>query len=416
MKLTPNKKKIFNDPVYGFVNVTDPLLYDLIEHPYFQRLRRIRQLGLTDYVYPGAHHTRFHHALGAMHLMNMALDVLRSKGHEISDEEALGALVAILLHDVGHGPFSHALEHTLVQGIHHEDISLLLMNKLNEEFNGALSLAIRIFKDDYPKKFLHQLVSSQLDVDRLDYLNRDSFYTGVAEGTVGSDRIIHMFQVVNDELVIEEKGIYSIEKFIIARRFMYWQVYLHKTVLSAENLLVNMLVRAKEVYSKDATLFATSGLRFFLESKAEGSDLLHADAFVQHFTSLDDYDIFACAKEWTRHSDQILASLSRRLIERKLLKIKLGSEEFNPDLLKRLRIDFASESGLNEVDASFFIFTGEIANSAYRPDEEHIKILMKSGKVLGIHEASDQMRIPMLSQSIKKHFICYPKNLENNLK
>lgn len=413
MKLTANKKKIFNDPVYGFVNVTDPLLFDLIEHPYFQRLRRIRQLGLTDYVYPGAHHTRFHHALGAMHLMNMALDVLRSKGHQISEEESRAALVAILLHDIGHGPFSHALEHTLVQGIHHEDISLLLMHRLNEEFDGQLSLAIKIFQDEYPKKFLHQLVSSQLDVDRLDYLNRDSFYTGVAEGTVGSDRIIHMFEVVNDELVIEEKGIYSIEKFIISRRFMYWQVYLHKTVLSAENLLVNMLARAKQIYDKDPKLFATNSLRFFLESAATGESLQQHPDFVRHFTSLDDYDIFACAKEWAVHHDRILSSLSRSLIERKLLKIRLGYEEFEAGIIQLLREIYAQKNDMTTDEAAFFIFTGEISNSAYKPDEEHIKILMKSGQVLDVHQAADQLRIPVLSQSIKKHFICYPKNLEN---
>jgi HD superfamily phosphohydrolase len=412
VKLTPNKKKIFNDPVYGFVNIADPLLFDLIEHPFFQRLRRIRQLGLTDYVYPGAHHTRFHHALGAMHLMHLALEVLRSKGHKITDDEYQAALIAILLHDIGHGPFSHALEHSLVKGIHHEQISLLLMNELNKHFAGKLDLSIKIFKNEYPKKFLHQLVSSQLDVDRLDYLNRDSFYTGVAEGTVGSDRIIHMLQVVNDELVIEEKGIYSIEKFIIARRFMYWQVYLHKTVLSAENLLVNMLRRAKEVYKNDLSIFATSGLRFFLSTLNEGEELLKQSEFVNHFISLDDYDIFACAKEWTQHDDTILSSLSSRLLERRLLKIRLDYNEFDETLLKKLKNAFCAENNVDSNDASYFIFSGEISNYAYKPDEEHIRILMKSGVVKDIHDASDQLRIPVLSQSIKKHFICYPKNLE----
>jgi HD superfamily phosphohydrolase len=412
VNLTPNKKKIFNDPVYGFVNVSEPILFDLIEHPFFQRLRRIRQLGLTDFVYPGAQHTRFHHALGAMHLMSLAIEVLRSKGNEITHEEATAALIAILLHDIGHGPFSHALEHTLVKGIHHEQISLLLMNQLNQEFNGALTLAIKIFKDEYPKKFLHQLVSSQLDVDRLDYLNRDSFYTGVAEGTVGSDRIIHMLQVVNDELVIEEKGIYSIEKFIIARRFMYWQVYLHKTVLSAENLLVNMLRRAKFLSQSKVKLFATSNLDYFLNTGFSGERLLNDKAFIDKFVSLDDYDIFACAKEWTKSDDRIIASLSTRLLERKLLKIKLNNNEFTQVMIESIKEKFMEVNKMNKEDSGYFVFSGVISNSAYKPDEEHIKILMKSGDVVDIHAASDQLRLPVLSQSIKKHFICYPKQLE----
>lgn len=416
MNLTPNKKKIFNDPVYGFVNVSEPILFDLIEHPFFQRLRRIRQLGLTDYVYPGAHHTRFHHALGAMHLMTLAIDVLRSKGHSITHEEALAAQIAILLHDIGHGPFSHALEHTLVQDLAHEQISMEIMMKLNEVFEGKLSLAIRIFKGEYPKKFLHQLVSSQLDVDRLDYLNRDSFYTGVAEGAVGSDRIIHMLQVANDELVLEEKGIYSIEKFIISRRFMYWQVYLHKAVLSAENLLVNMLRRAKYLSEKGTQLFATSGLSFFLNNTLSGDELLKNSAFISQFTSLDDYDIIASSKEWAKSDDKILASLSTRLLERKLFKIKLNYEPFSAEQVQALRKKFTSINPMNDEDAKYFIFTGEIANSAYKPNEERIKILMKNGMVTDIHSASDQLRIPVLSQSVKKHFICYPKMLDQYFK
>jgi uncharacterized protein len=410
VNLTHNKKKIVNDPVYGFITISDELLFDLIEHPWFQRLRRIKQLGLTDYVYPGAQHTRFHHALGAMHLMSLAIDSLRSKGHTISYEESLGAQIAILLHDIGHGPFSHALENSIIEGLHHEQLSLLFMNELNKEFEGRLTTAIAIFTGNHVKPFLHQLVSSQLDVDRLDYLNRDSFYTGVAEGTVGSDRIIKMMDVVNDELVVEEKGIYSVEKFLLARRLMYWQVYLHKTVLSAENLLVNMLKRAKYLTLNGEVVNATKALSYFLKMpKNEGGEKLNLE-IAEQFALLDDYDIFASAKDWMLHSDPILSQLSRMLIDRRLLKIKLDSQPYSPVKANEMRNAWMAK-GYTEDESRYFIFGGEIANRAYNSSEERINILLKNGEVIDIREASDQMRLSILSESTRKYFFCYPKEL-----
>lgn len=410
--LTYNKKKIVNDPVYGFISIGDDLLFDLIEHPWFQRLRRIRQLGLSDYVYPGAHHSRFHHALGALHLMNLAIESLKSKGHQISDEESLGAKVAILLHDIGHGPFSHALEHSIIQGIHHERLSLLFMQELNIEFSGQLDMAIAIFTDRYPKKFLHQLVSSQLDVDRLDYLNRDSFYTGVTEGTVGSDRIIKMLEVVDDQLVVEEKGIYSLEKFLLARRLMYWQVYLHKTVLSAENLLVHVLRRAKNLASEEVVVNAADSLSYFLKMKNESLLALDTEELIRRFALLDDYDIFASAKDWINHSDPILSELSKRLTYRRLFKIRLDSSPVSVAVFEDLQSRWM-KGGYSQEETDYFVFKGEITNSAYNTEEERINILMKNGQVLDIREASDQLRLSVLSESVKKYFYCYPKELES---
>jgi hypothetical protein len=411
VKLTHNKKKIVNDPVYGFITIQYELLFDIIEHPWFQRLRRIRQLGLTDYVYPGAQHTRFHHALGAMHLMSLAIESLRSKGHEITDEENLAAQAAILLHDIGHGPFSHALENSIVNGLNHEQLSLLFMRKLNTHFEGKLEMAIAIFTDNYHKKFLHQLLSSQLDVDRLDYLNRDSFYTGVAEGTVGSDRIIKMMEVVNGELVLEEKGIYSIEKFLLARRLMYWQVYLHKTVLAAENLLVNMLKRAKYLAQNGEVVFATKGLNYFLNSTNSTYNENLDDEFIEHFSHLDDYDIFAAAKEWMSHTDKILVELSTRLIERKLFKIRIEDQPFKESEIAQLKALWQLK-GNSEQDAFYYIFTGEITNSAYKSGEEKINILLKNGTIRDVRDASDQLRLSVYSESIRKYFLCYPKEID----
>lgn len=411
VKLTHNKKKIVNDPVYGFITIQYELLFDIIEHPWFQRLRRIRQLGLTDYVYPGAQHTRFHHALGAMHLMSLAIESLRSKGHEITDEENLAAQAAILLHDIGHGPFSHALENSIVNGLNHEQLSLLFMRKLNTHFEGKLEMAIAIFTDNYHKKFLHQLLSSQLDVDRLDYLNRDSFYTGVAEGTVGSDRIIKMMEVVNGELVLEEKGIYSIEKFLLARRLMYWQVYLHKTVLAAENLLVNMLKRAKYLVQNGEVVFATKGLNYFLNSTNSTNNEILDDEFIEHFSHLDDYDIFAAAKEWMSHTDKILLELSTRLIERKLFKIRIEDQPFKESEIAQLKALWQLK-GNSEQDAFYYIFTGEITNSAYKSGEEKINILLKNGTIRDVRDASDQLRLSVYSESIRKYFLCYPKEID----
>lgn len=406
-----NKSKILNDPIYGFVQLPGELISDLINHPYFQRLRRIKQLGMTNLVYPGALHTRFHHAIGAMHLMTQAIDVLRSKDTIISNEEAEAVTIAILLHDIGHGPFSHALEHSIAKGISHEDLSALLMERLNKEFNGKLTLAINIFNDQYKKKFLHQLVSSQLDMDRMDYLNRDSFFTGVSEGVISSDRIIKMLQVKNDELVVEEKGIYSIEKFIIARRLMYWQVYLHKTVVAAENMLVNILKRAKELSSEQVELFATPALSVFLKNNYTKKDFVTYPGLLETFALLDDYDIFASVKVWMHHEDKILSDLCKNLVERKLFRIELKKEKIDPAYKKELTERAAKKFKVSEKEAEYYVVSGEIENSAYKTNIIKINILMKDGKVLDIAEASDQLNTDVLSKTVKKYFICYPKTL-----
>jgi hypothetical protein len=407
------KRKIINDPIYGFVTLPAGLIYELINHPYFQRLRRIKQLGMTNLVYPGALHTRFHHAIGAMHLMTDAIEVLRSKQSEISDEEAEAVSVAILLHDIGHGPFSHALEHTLVQGVNHEDLSALLMERLNKEYKGKLSLAIDIFNDKYPKKFLHQLVSSQLDMDRLDYLKRDSFFTGVSEGVISSDRIIKMLCVKGDELAVEEKGIYSIEKFIIARRLMYWQVYLHKTVVAAENMLVSILKRAKELARKGEAIFATPALSLFLENRYGKEDFLTDPSLLDNFALLDDYDIFASIKVWTKHPDKILSTLCRNLVERKLFRIELKKEPIDTAYKKRIITEVARKYKISEKEAAaYYVLAGEVENSAYKPNNVRINILMNDGSAMDIARAGDQLNVEVLSKTVKKYFICYPKNLK----
>ena len=407
----PYKRKIFNDPVYGFITVPDELVFQLIDHPYFQRLRRIKQLGLTNLVYPGALHTRFHHAMGAMHLMAEVIEILRYKGVEITDQEAQAATIAILLHDIGHGPFSHALESSIVHDVNHEDISELFMDRLNEEFEGKLSLAIRIFQNKYKKKFLHQLVSSQLDVDRLDYLKRDSFYTGVSEGVVSSDRIIKMMSVANDQLVIEAKGIYSIEKFIIARRLMYWQVYLHKTVLSAENLLVNILRRAKELAQKKVQLFATPALAAFLYNKYTKADFIKDKDLLNTFAELDDNDIMTSVKVWSKHSDFVLSQLCEKVINRHILKIELQNQAFKEDVIHEIKDKVKKKYKLSDKEADYFVFTGIVANDAYRSDKIRINILFKDGSVTDIADASDQLSIAVLAKTVKKHYMCYPKGL-----
>ncbi len=406
-----NKRKIINDPIYGFVTLPDDFIYELINHPYFQRLRRIKQLGLTNLVYPGALHTRFHHAIGAMYLMTEAINVLQVKQIEITEEEIQATTIAILLHDIGHGPFSHALEHTIVKGISHEDISELLMQQLNKQYKGKLSLAIKIFNNQYKKKFLHQLVSSQLDMDRLDYLRRDSFFTGVSEGVISSDRIIKMLNVKNDELVIEEKGIYSIEKFIIARRLMYWQVYLHKTVVSAENLLVNILVRAKQLAAKGVDLFATPALSIFLKNSFSKKDFVSKPDLLDNFASLDDYDIFTSVKVWAKHEDKILSILCSNLVNRKLFRIELKREKAELSSKKELIEKCMEQYKVTEKEASFFVVKGEIENSAYKTDNLKINILMNNGKIIDIAEAGDQLNVEVLSKTVKKYFICYPKDL-----
>lgn len=406
-----NKLKIFNDPIYGFISIPSEIIFDLIEHPYFQRLRRIRQLGLTHLVYPGALHTRFHHAMGAMHLMCEAIEVLKSKGVEISKEEEEAVIIAILLHDIGHGPYSHALEHSIVSGVHHEDLSALFMNRLNKEFNGRLTLAIQIFQNEYSKKFLHQLVSSQLDMDRLDYLKRDSFYTGVSEGVISSDRIIKMLNVKGDTLVVEYKGIYSVEKFIVARRLMYWQVYLHKTVLSAENLLVNILKRAKELAQKKAELFCTPSFRTFLYNDFRKSDFQKNDQLLETFADIDDYDIMTSIKVWQKHPDKILSNLCRAMVNRNLYHIELRNQPFRDEALKALNKKLLEKFDLKGKETSYFVFSGEVKNEIYRADKVRINILYKDGSIKDISDASDQLNIDVLAKTVRKYFLCYPKSL-----
>jgi HD superfamily phosphohydrolase len=406
-----SKHKIFNDPIYGFISVPDELTFQLLEHPFFQRLRRIKQLGLTNLVYPGALHTRFHHAMGAMHLMSEAIEVIRSKGHAISKDEAQAVVIAILLHDIGHGPFSHALEHSIVNNVTHEDISGLFMERLNKQFKGKLSLAIRIFQDKYKRKFFHQLVSSQLDMDRLDYLLRDSFYTGVSEGVVSSERIIKMLNVKNDRLVVESKGIYSVEKFIISRRLMYWQVYLHKTVLSAENLLVNILRRAKELAVKGEELFCTPALHTFLYNKFSKKDFLQDRTLLNTFAELDDNDITTSIKVWTGHPDKILSLLCKKLVDRRLLRVELQEKPFEKKKIKRLKERVMKKYDIGGKKADYFVFTDEVSNEIYNVDDIRINILFKDGSLVDVAKASDQLNTKVLSRTIKKYFLCYPKEI-----
>ena len=404
-----NKLKIINDPVYGFIKIPFDIVFDLIEHPLFQRLRRIRQLGLTHYVYPGANHTRFQHAVGAMHLMGQAIDVIRSRGHEISDQEARAVTIAILLHDIGHGPFSHSLEHSLIRDTSHEAISLMYMEQLNETFDGALELAISIFKNEYPKRFLHQLVSSQLDMDRLDYLKRDSFFTGVTEGVIGSDRIIKMLNVVNDQLVVYEKGIYSIEKFLIARRLMYWQVYLHRTVVSSEQLLVMMLKRAQVLTAGGAVLFATPALSYFLEDTPGKFDSSNRVVFLDQFARLDDNDILTSAKVWCNHPDAVLSLLSSGLVNRHLFSVELDDDPFETDMVEAMRGNVAVHLSISDKETEYLVISDSVSNYAYSDLDDRISILDKKGNILDIAEASDMLNISVLSKTIRKYFLCYPR-------
>jgi HD superfamily phosphohydrolase len=409
--IKPFKTKIFNDPIYGFITVDDELIFKLIEHPYFQRLRRIKQLGLTHMVYPGALHTRFHHAMGATHLMSEAIETLRDKGIEISTHEESSAKAAILLHDIGHGPFSHALENSIVSGINHEDISDLFMEALNKELNGQLTTAIEIFNDKYPKPFLHQLVSGQLDVDRLDYLNRDSFYTGVSEGVISWDRIIKTINVCNDKLVVDLKGIYSIEKFIIARRLMYWQVYLHKTVLSAEHLLVKILKRAKELMEKKHNLFTTPAFGLFMKNNFTKADFKTNPNLLTTFAELDDNDVYASIKVWKNDNDFILSSLCSYMLDRKLFRIELQNQPFDIERIENLKEKIKIKYNISYIETDYFVFTDSIKNSAYNPKTEKINILQKDGSLIDIAQASDQLNIQVLSNTVEKFFLCYPKNL-----
>jgi len=410
-KKITNKRKIFNDPVYGFISIPDDLTYDIIEHPYFQRLRRIKQLGLSSLVYPGALHTRFQHALGSMHLMTQAIDVLRSKGFIIDDEEAQAAKIAILLHDIGHGPFSHSLENSIICNLTHEDLSELFFYRLNEEFGGKLSLAIEIFKNTYHKKFLHQLVSSQLDMDRLDYLKRDSFYTGVSEGVISTERIIKMLSVADDKLVVESKGIYSIENFIIARRLMYWQVYLHKTSISADNLLDNILKRVKQNILGDNFLNISPAFQLFLKKQFTKKDFIKKPELLHTFSELDDTDITYSLKIWAKSNDKILSTLSNNLINRKLFAIELQNEFFDKNYVQTLKDKAKKKLNLNDDEVEYFVFTDKITSSIYNPKLDKINILFRNKKILDIADASDQLNVSVLSKIITKHFLCYPKQI-----
>jgi HD superfamily phosphohydrolase len=406
--LRNNKKKIINDPVYGFITIPDEFIFDVIEHAYLQRLRRIMQLGLSHLVYPGAMHTRFNHVLGAMHLMTQAIQGIRRKGHEITHEEERAVLLAILLHDIGHGPFSHALEYDIVNGVSHEKISGFFIEKLVEEFGDDMKRALMIFQNTYGKPFLHQLVSSQLDMDRLDYLNRDSFYSGVSEGIIGTDRLIEMLNVYKGNLVLEEKGIYSIEKFIVARRLMYWQVYLHKTVVSAEFMLIHALRRAKELSLKGIAIFASPSLSFFLTHEIKESDFVNNNMVLQHFANLDDFDILGAIKVWQNHEDKVLSKLSSALVNRKLFKIEISREPFSEDRLNLEKEIVRGLYKLNDDEVNYFVYSDRLTNKAYNQHKQNINVLMKSGEIIDLTKASDNLNISALAQPVEKYFICYP--------
>lgn len=404
-----NKLKIVNDPVYGFINIPGELVFDLMEHPYFQRLRRINQMGLSYLVYPGARHTRFHHALGCMYLMQQALQTLRFKGVKMSNEEEEALYIAILLHDIGHGPFSHAMEQSIVEGISHEEISLAFMKKLNEEFKGKLTLAVQIFQKEYPRAFMNHLVSSQLDIDRLDYLKRDSFYTGVAEGNINSERIIAMLNVKNDRLVVEDKGIYSVEKFLVARRLMYWQVYLHKTSIVAEYLLIKILKRVKELHQGGEKLPMSSALRYFVENKISVETFDNQS--LEMFAKLDDYDIISGLKEWENHSDFVLSKLSKMILNRDLLRVKIYKTFPDKEKISNLKQQTIQKYNLSPDLVEYFVFTGEISNTAYNKEASNILISFKNGKISDVAQASDQMNLEALSTKVTKYYLCYPKDL-----
>lgn len=409
--MSTNKKKIINDPVYGFITIPSALIYDLIEHHYFQRLRYIKQVSMTHLVYPGALHTRFHHALGAMHLMNLAIETLKSKDVEITAQEEEAVTIAILLHDIGHGPFSHSLEHTLVEGVSHEHISHLIMTELNVEFDGKLTLAIEIFQNENEKFFLHQLVSSQLDTDRMDYLNRDSFFTGVSEGVISFDRIIKMLNVANNQLVVEQKGIYSIEKFLIARRLMYWQVYLHKTVVSAEQMLIMALKRAKELSLKGANLFASPALAHFLKNKIDQTSFESDPDHLDYFAQLDDTDILTSLKVWSFHKDTVLSMLCKGIMSRSLNRVEMGNEAPHKSYLDALRKAAMEKYRISEEETEYLIYSKTVSNSAYQVGEGNIQILMKDGAVQDITLASDLSNLEVLSKKVQKYIVSYPKEL-----
>lgn len=405
----PYERKIINDPVFGFINIPKGLLYDIVQHPLLQRLTRIKQVGLSSVVYPGAQHTRFQHSLGAFYLMSEAITQLTSKGNFIFDSEAEAVQAAILLHDIGHGPFSHVLEDTIVQGVSHEEISLMLMERMNKEMNGQLSLAIQIFKDEYPKRFLHQLVSGQLDMDRLDYLRRDSFYTGVTEGNIGSARIIKMLDVADDRLVIESKGIYSIENFLTARRLMYWQVYLHKTSVAYERMLISTLLRAKELASQGVELFASPALHFFLYNDINHTEFHNNPDCLENFIQLDDNDIWTALKVWSNHPDKVLSTLSLGMINRNIFKVENSAEPIGEDRIKELTLQISQQLGITLSEANYFVSTPSIEKNMYDPADDSIDIIYKDGTIKNIADASDMLNISLLSKKVKKYYLCYQR-------
>lgn len=405
----PNKRKIINDPVFGFINIPNDMLYDIIQHPYFQRLNRIKQLGLSSFVYPGAQHTRMQHSLGAMYLMGEAITQLRIQGNDITPAEAEAVRTCILLHDIGHGPFSHALEHSLVSGIHHEEISLRLMQEINKEMDGRLDLALDIFTKVYPKKFLHQLVSSQLDMDRLDYLSRDSFYSGVIEGTIGAARIIKMLNVHNDQLVVEAKGIYSVEKFLVARRLMYWQVYLHKTSVAAEIMITNILKRAKELAGQGTELFASPALHYFLYNKVEKKQFDESNEALTHFAMLDDSDLICAIKVWSSHKDIVLSTLCKAFTDRKLFKVEIDGAAPDNKRKNEQVMQYMQRFNVSENDALYFLGEELVSTDTYSPEDDNINILYRDGSVKDIADASDMLNISVLTKKVQKHYFCYYK-------
>ena len=403
----PNKRKIINDPVFGFINIPNDFLFDIIQHPYFQRMSRIKQLGLSSFVYPGAQHTRMQHSIGAMHLMGEAIAQLRQEGNDISQAEAEAVRACILLHDIGHGPYSHNLEQSLVNGVSHEEISLWMMQKINRELDGKLEMALEIFTNVYPKKFLHQLVSSQLDMDRLDYLSRDSFFTGVNEGIIGSARIIKMLNVNNDQLVIEAKGIYSIEKFLVARRLMYWQVYLHKTSVAAEKMLMNILKRAKELASLNVELFASPALYYFLYNEINKSSFERSKEALEHFAMLDDSDVICAIKVWSSHTDFVLSTLCKAFTNRKLFKVEIGTEPINNEKRNNQLAQYIEHFKVNIHEASYFMGEEIVSTDTYSPEDDNINILYKVGTVKDIADASDMLNITVLTKKVEKHYFCF---------
>lgn len=398
--------KIINDPVFGFITIPKGLLYDIVKHPAFYRLSRIKQLGLLDVVYPGAQHTRFQHSIGAFHLTTLATESLRQKGNFIFDSEAEAVQAAILLHDIGHGPFSHVLEHTLINGMEHEEISLMVMERMNEEFRGQLGLAIKIFRNEYPKQFLHQLISSQLDMDRLDYLRRDSFYTGVTEGNIGSSRIIEMLDVKDDNLVVQKKGIYSIENYLVSRRLMYWQVYLHKTSVAAEQMLVNTLNRAKHLASCGDELCASPALRYFLYNNIDRECFRNNPQSLDLYLQLDDCDIWSALKAWTSHKDRILSLLSKACIERRIFKVETSDEPFSEEYINERKSEIMNALDISAEEAKYMTAVTEVGKDMYDISDDRIEILQKDGTTKDITETSDMLNISTLSRKVRKHYFC----------